>query len=136
MRKKNKIVHFFHLLLGLLFVLVAALQYNDPDPLVWGTFYLVAAIGAAVWAVRRPIPAIAWICIGASVVFLLQALTGVITNLQHPEGLAIGTMSSDRPDIEETREFGGAAIVLIWALLALLVPPQRSAVQISSSSEK
>ncbi len=33
----------FHLTFGIVFILFAALQYNDPDPWVWMTVYLCSA---------------------------------------------------------------------------------------------
>lgn len=136
MTRKNSRLQIIHLILAGLFFVAAVLQYNDPDPLVWGIYYLLATAGAGLYAARRPKPAMAWIVIGASLIFLLQCLDGVLANLQHPDGMALGSMSAARPEIEETREFGGAASVLAWAILALLVPTELPAVQISSSAEK
>jgi hypothetical protein len=136
MTRKNSTLQLIHLIFASLFLVAAILQYNDPDPLVWGTYYLMATFGAVMYGTRRPIPAVAWICVGASLVFLLQCLTGVFANFQHPDGMAIGSMSAERPEIEETREFGGATVVLIWACLALLVKPKRPSLHTSSSAEK
>jgi len=33
----------FHIFFGVIFILFAALQYNDPDPLVWMAVYLGSA---------------------------------------------------------------------------------------------
>lgn len=104
---------------SIMFVIMAALQYNDPDPHVWGIYYLLAGVGAGLCALRRGCRPLAWICIGASLIFLLQTAPGLPANLYHPEGPAIGSMSSARPEIEQTREFGGAMVVLVWALLAI-----------------
>ncbi len=104
---------------SIIFVIMAVLQYNDPDPHVWGIYYLLAAVGAGFCAVGRGCRPLAWICIGASFIFLLQTAPGLSANFYHPEGPAIGSMSDARPEIEQTREFGGAMVVLIWALLAI-----------------
>ncbi|AYA36209.1 hypothetical protein D3Y59_03495 [Hymenobacter oligotrophus] len=41
--------------LSLLLVVFAALQLNDPDPLLWVTLYLLPAATLA-WAAARPLP--------------------------------------------------------------------------------
>ncbi|UYZ59905.1 transmembrane 220 family protein [Hymenobacter latericus] len=57
--------------LSLLLVVFAALQLNDPDPLLWVTLYLLPAATLA-WAARRPLPrwlpgllAVAYLGLGA-----------------------------------------------------------------------
>ena len=109
----------FNLLFCLLFILSAALQYNDPDPYVWipiygygavfcwmafrGNYYpgacLVGILGYAVYAA-----------------YLFFAEDGVLDWINKHEAENIAqTMKATKPWIEETREFFGL-VILIFVL--------------------
>ncbi len=93
------------------FVLVAALQYNDPDPYAWIAIYGVAALVS--WLQRsRPARAIPALLVGS--VATVWALCLV------PEAQDAGLLDLPRPmhtkggAVEAAREVGGLSIVAAW----------------------
>ena len=107
---------------GLLFVLFAALQYNDPDPQVWIPIYGFAAVacfmvygGVARW----------WFLVAMAVIYVVAAV------YQWPpvfEGFLFSEVGMRSMNIEMAREAGGLAIcAVVMILLAVLTrQPQRS----------
>ncbi|HZO14063.1 MAG TPA: transmembrane 220 family protein [Polyangiaceae bacterium] len=102
---------------ALLFVVAAALQYNDPDPLGWTAIYLAAA-ACCIVALLRPKQLAPSLIVGAIAIVWAAILT--------PEALAVGelahiaeSMKATRPGIEIMREVLGLCIVAVWmAVLA------------------
>ncbi|MEL6179616.1 MAG: transmembrane 220 family protein [Myxococcota bacterium] len=91
-----------HLLMAALFVLSAAVQYNDPDPSLWITIYTGAALLSLQAASRRLVFPVAWAwCLGAIAVAIWLVFT------------QIGALSMDL-DNEVFRELGGLAITAFW----------------------
>lgn len=100
-------------LLSVLFVWAAWLQLNDPDPILWMTTYMIAALFAAAAAACRPLPAAAsalfalvtaaWALWLATIVF-----GGGETQQMFPGEAGTGLAFVDS---EEGREMGGLAIV-------------------------
>lgn len=106
----------FNVVFIIVFIIFAALQYNDPDPYIWMPIYLYGA----------------WLCyqayhkkynsklyIAGFVVYLGYALfllldkTGVINwATQHNAINIAAQMKADKPWIEETREFFGLLIIV------------------------
>jgi len=107
----------FNIIFIVLFILFAALQYNDPDPYVWIPIYLYAAF-LCYQAIKGRYQPVLYI-IGLVVyigyaVYLFFDKTGVLDWAQehHAENIA-QSMHAEKPWIEETREFGGLLIVVI-----------------------
>ncbi|WP_018622556.1 transmembrane 220 family protein [Spirosoma luteum] len=101
---------------GLLFVLFAAFQYNDPDPLVWVPIYLVAAIACFM----------AFAGVGSPAVYVAIAAGYVVAAIyQWPprfEGFLFSEIGMRSTNIELAREAGGLAIcAVVMVLLALLM---------------
>ena len=106
-------------ILFLLFLSFAALQYNDPDPYGWMAIYgsiALAFLLSSLGKYRKEI------VVGISLLVLgtaLWHLPGFITYLDSPDKEALfGEMTHDRPYIEEAREFlglmiGGAALLYL-----------------------
>ena len=104
------------IIFGLLFVLFAAFQYNDPDPELWVPIYgfaamacLMAYVGLARW----------WFLAAMAVVYVAAAV------YQWPpvfEGFLFGEIGMRSMNIEMAREAGGLAIcaaaMLILAVLS------------------
>ncbi len=112
---------FFNLLFFVLFLLFAALQYNDPDPYLWVPIYLYAA-GICWLAFRNKYyTAALWtgiILFGGYAIYLIFAEDGVLDWIQkHNEENIAASMQADKPWIEETREFFG--LMIIVAVLAI-----------------
>ena len=118
-----------NIILSILFVIFAALQYNDPDPFVWIPMYLLAAF--LCWRAsqdihHRPLY-IAAICIYITyAIYLLFDKNGVISwASEHAAESLVTTMKAEKPWIEETREFGGL-LILILAMFINLIGKKKS----------
>lgn len=101
----------------ILFLLSAALQYNDPDPYVWIPLYLYGAF-LCYKALRREYrPALFFIGLavyGLYAVYLLLDKNGVISwATEHDAENIIQSMKATKPWIEETREFFGLIILMV-----------------------
>ncbi|MBC6490615.1 transmembrane 220 family protein [Flavihumibacter stibioxidans] len=98
------------------FVLSAALQYNDPDPLVWMAIYLFGAL-LCVQALKNRFNSYLYLA-GFTVyllyaTYLLFAGDGVLSWLrEHDAENIVQSMKATKPWIEQTREFGGLLILL------------------------
>ncbi len=108
----------------ILFVLSAALQYNDPDPYVWMPLYLYAAL-LCYWAYQKKYKGVLYYA-GLTVyipyaLYLFFDKTGVLNWAKEHEAENIAqSMKATKPWIEETREFFGLMIV-IFALIANMI---------------
>jgi|SRR5678816_310551 hypothetical protein len=114
----------FNLIFVFLFVLFAALQYNDPDPYIWMPIYLYAAV--LCWQASRnkfyPKAYIAgMILYAAYAVYKIFDHNGLLDwiDLHQAENIA-ETMKAEKPWVEETREFFGLVILLVVLLIDLL----------------
>jgi Ca2+/Na+ antiporter len=107
----------FNILFGLLFLISAGLQYNDPDPYVWIPIYLYAAILCWLAASNKfylPAFLIGIVVYAAYALYLFFTKDGVLDWIQehNAENIAAG-MQATKPWIEETREFFGLLITII-----------------------
>ncbi len=103
--------------LAILYIVFAAVQYNDPDPLYWILIYGVAAaliiLNLFGWHNRL----IIGLFIIAGAILSLQYIGGVIDYFGAGDpGAITEEMHFDRPYIELTREFFG-----LWIALAGLI---------------
>lgn len=107
----TKIVKAF---LGLLFILFAVVQYNDPDPWAWIAIYGVVGVVFLVSIVRPVAKSTVGFLMIALLVYSLTFISGFWEWLNKPEKSEIfGEMIYDRPYIEQTREFGGLVIACV-----------------------
>lgn len=105
-----------NLILSILFLVFAALQYNDPDPFIWIPIYLLAAF--LCWRAYKGIHH-RWLYAVAIGIYLLYAIylvfdkNGVISwASEHAAESLVHSMKAEKPWIEETREFGGLVILI------------------------
>ncbi len=109
-----KIVNLFFILL---FVLSAALQYNDPDPWLWIPIYLYGAwlCYLALKGKYRPKLYYAGLIVYvAYAIFLIFDKTGVINwATEHQAENIAQSMKATKPWIEETREFFGLMLLVL-----------------------
>jgi hypothetical protein len=111
----------FNIFFCFVFILFAALQYNDPDPYVWMPVYLYTA--ALCWLAFRsryyPRAYIAGIIVYAIYaiykVFDANGLIDWIT--KHNAQNIAETMKAQKPWIEESREFFGLVILIVVLLI-------------------
>ncbi len=90
---------------------MAAIQFNDPDPLLWLTVYLaIAAVPATkIFGLRLPVPF--GVVVGLVSAALLLSLPGFVDYLKSGDYASLtGGMSAAKPYVESAREFLGAAI--------------------------
>ncbi|HUP13195.1 MAG TPA: transmembrane 220 family protein [Niastella sp.] len=111
----------FNIIFIVIFILFAALQYNDPDPYLWIPIYLYASFLCYRALQKKYNPVlyiIGFIVYGSYAVFLLFDKTGVLDWMQeHNAENIVQSMKATKPWIEETREFGGLAIILVVLLI-------------------
>ena len=120
----------FNLIFCLLFVLSAALQYNDPDPYVWMPIYLYGAV--LCWLAFRdkyyPKAYLTGIIIYAVyAIGLFFWKNGVLDwATEHNAEDIAATMKAEKPWIEETREFFGLLLLIIALLVNYFYAKRRS----------
>ncbi len=108
----------------LMFIWMAALQLNDPDPLYWFLVYAAVAVVAAAAVLGRRLPRFALVTLGAVIAGLLIAAPGFVDYLQAGDWGSIAEhMNDEEPYIEQGREFVG---LLIAAAALLLLTPRSS----------
>lgn len=111
----------FNLIFIVLFIISAALQYNDPDPYVWVPVYLYGAF-LCYQAYRRyynpVLYAIGFLLYTGYAFYLFFDNQGVISwASEHGAENIAQTMKATKPWIEETREFGGLLILIVVLLI-------------------
>jgi len=111
----------FNIFFCFIFILFAALQYNDPDPYIWMPVYLYTAF--LCWLAFRnrfyPKAYIAGIIVYAAyAVYKIFDANGLIDWLTKHDAQNIAeTMKAEKPWIEETREFFGLLILIVVLLI-------------------
>ena len=119
----------FNLLFAILFVVCAALQYNDPDPILWIPIYLYAAI-LCFFAFRGKYYITAMLT--GITLYVLYAIylfftdDGVIDWVTKHEAESLTqSMAASSPWIEDTREFFGLCILVFVLLVNILYARKR-----------
>jgi hypothetical protein len=111
----------FNLFFCFIFIVCAALQYNDPDPYLWMPIYLYGVI--LCWlAFRKKFYPKAYLA--GIIVFAFYAVYKVFDknglldwiNEHNAENIA-ETMKAEKPWIEESREFFGLVILIVVLLI-------------------
>lgn len=106
--------------LTLIFVIFAALQYNDPDPLMWILYYLAVSVITGAAAIGKYLKWLVMAVAAVSVVGLVYYFPGVYDwAINHNAENIAQQMKADKLYIEETREFFGliislAAVALVY----------------------
>ena len=101
----------------LVFILFAAVQYNDPDPYLWIPIYLYPAV-LCYWEVKqKPINKKAYwagfLVFGAYAIYKMFDTNGIIDWIKFHDATSIAsTMKAEKPWVEESREFFGLVIIL------------------------
>ncbi|WP_052417280.1 transmembrane 220 family protein [Cellvibrio mixtus] len=102
-----------HSIFALTLIAFAYLQLNDPDPLVWTTFYLICAVVPLLELVNRRNRYVFWIAVSLCIIDLGIYTHGAYTYYLHSnEEALMQSMNPDKPYIEEAREFLGTLIAL------------------------
>lgn len=112
-------MRYFALFFAVLFVLFAAVQYNDPDPWFWIPVYLIpAVISFLVFRGTYPVAAL-WI---AAALFLVGAIYWLPPNMSEWLGMEqeASTLEMRVPFIEEAREAMGLFVVVVAMVIYLI----------------
>jgi hypothetical protein len=98
-------------LLGLAMLVFGLLQINDPDPLIWVTYYAAIACACTV-AAYRPLPRVAFLALAAvTAAGVVLTFPGFIDwLLNRPTSDLWAPMSASRMYIEHSRELLGLLI--------------------------
>lgn len=120
----------FNIIMAVLFIAFAALQYNDPDPLLWISLYLYAAylcINRFRGKFQPRGYALALLVYTVYAVYLFFDGNGVLSWVKdhHAESL-VTTMKAEKPWIEESREFGGLMILMVTMIINWTVKNEKS----------
>ena len=115
------IIKILNVFFCIVFIIFAALQYNDPDPYVWIPIYLYTAALCALAVKNKFYPVAYWIGIIVYGIYAADEFfskDGVLDWIQkhNAENIAT-TMKAETPWIEETREFFGLVILIAVLLL-------------------
>ncbi len=119
----------FNIVFCIVFLISAALQYNDTDPLLWIPIYLYGAWLCYMAARNRYLPRgyfLGLVVYLAMIVYFLVFKHGVVDWFQHhPAKDLVKTMKAEQPWIEETREVMGLMILVVVLAIDWLVATKR-----------
>jgi Transmembrane family 220, helix len=110
---------------AVLFLLGAAVQYNDPDPVGWMLVYLAAAVSCALAArgrVRWQLPATVAL---VALVWAATLVPSVMGKVRPGELVGAWEMKDQR--VEEGREMYGLLIIAAWMAVIVTVELRRRA---------
>lgn len=106
----------------LVFVLFAALQWNDPDPWLWIPIYASPAIASGL-AITRRLPR--WVPLALGALALVGTLPLLPAGIHAPPEKVVTDMQMHAAGVEEAREAIGLLIVAAWmAVLAFARPKE------------
>jgi hypothetical protein len=125
----------FNIIFFFLFIVFAALQYNDPDPYIWMPIYLFGAYLCFRTIQKKYNPVLYIMGFAAYTLYGLYLFfdkTGVIDWMRehHAENIA-ETMKAETPWVEETREFFGLVILIVVLIINMLWLKRNRAVSAS-----
>jgi hypothetical protein len=102
--------------IALVFLLFAAFQYNDPDPLVWIIIYGAVAI-AYLWK-GLPKKMLYFIAIFLAI-YMVSYIPSFVEWIKDDLPSITGTMKAENPEVENIREFLGLGLA-VSALVFLI----------------
>jgi hypothetical protein len=107
----------FNIIFIFVFILFAAVQYNDPDPYLWIPIYLYPAV-LSYLAIQHKYPKMGYLfgfsIFGVYALYKLFDENGVVDWIKYHQASNIAsTMKAELPWVEESREFFGLVIILI-----------------------
>ena len=126
------VLKLFNIFFCIVFILFAAVQYNDPDPYIWIPIYLYTAILCWLAFRNKYFPGayllgVAVYAIYAVYKFFDQNGVWDWMTKHHVTNIA-GTMKAEQPWIEETREFFGLVILIVVLLIDYLYSKRKARV--------
>lgn len=101
-------------LFTMVLLLFAWLQLNDPDPVIWTSFYVLCALVPLLELFNKHNRFVFWSAFVCCIIVLGIYAEGVYTYYLHSEEEALmQSMNPEKPYIEEAREFLGSLIALV-----------------------
>jgi hypothetical protein len=124
------VLKLFNIFFCIVFILFAAVQYNDPDPYVWVPIYLYTAILCWLAFRNKYFPGAYLLGIAVYAAYAIYKFfdqNGVWDWMtkHHATNIA-GTMKAEQPWIEETREFFGLVILIVVLVIDYLHAKRRA----------
>jgi archaellum biogenesis protein FlaJ (TadC family) len=111
-----------HGLFGITLLAFAALQFNDPDPLIWVSFYVICALIPLLLIANKFYRPMFWFAIVICSVELFNSAPGAYQYYLHmTEEPLMQSMNPQKPYIEECREFLGVLITLGLIIVSVLI---------------
>jgi len=111
----------FNIFFCVVFIVFAALQYNDPDPYVWMPIYLYTAVLCWLAYRNKFFPRAYLTGVAVYTVYALYKVfdtNGLIDWItKHNAQNIANTMKAETPWVEETREFFGLVILIVVLLI-------------------
>lgn len=100
----------------------AALQINDPDPVIWVIFYCLCAAVPLFLLVNKFIRPLFWLTLTLCIIGLFLSASGAYNYYLHMDQEPLmQRMNPEKPYIEEAREFLGTLIALVLVGLSSLL---------------
>lgn len=102
-----------NILFALILLAFAALQVNDPDPVIWIGFYVICALVPILGLLNYRIKPVFWLALSLCGVTLFLYAPGAYQYYLHmTQEPLMQSMNPEKPYIEEAREFLGTLIAL------------------------
>ncbi|MEN9612084.1 MAG: hypothetical protein RLZZ628_2898 [Bacteroidota bacterium] len=105
-----------HVVLAIIFILFALVQYNDPDPYIWIPIYGAVAAVCVLNHQKKYYPPIILAILGILSIYWMTYIPNFIQWFKEGMPSITGTMKAETPFIELIREFFG----LLLAMLTLV----------------
>ncbi len=102
-----------HKVISAIYILCAAVQYNDPDFYIWIPVYVIPAVVAISYDRGRRDSKLILILCGVYIISMLWYIPDVISWITNGLPTITGSMHAESPFIEFVREFFGLGICLI-----------------------
>lgn len=116
-------IHFVHALVACLFLLGAAVQINDPDPLAWIFIYALAALVCIGDILDRPLRRLRFVLLATSALWALSLAPEVIGKVSFFSLFQELSMNSEA--VELGREMGGLLLLALWMLISFCLAATR-----------
>lgn len=109
-------------LIGIVLLAFSALQFNDPDPLIWVSFYIICALVPLLLIANKFYRPMFWFAVVICSIELINSAPGAYQYYLHmTEEPLMQSMNPQKPYIEECREFLGVLITLVLVVVSALI---------------